>query len=50
MKFTFLVAAYLVIWSGVFAYIAYNGGRLRHLAQRVAMLEETLAERREQDA
>ncbi len=51
MKIGFLVTAYLVVWSGVFAYVAYNAGRLRRLAQRLEVIEEILAEKGgEQDA
>lgn len=38
----FLVAAYLVIWGGLFLYLIFVSGQQRKLTQRIKMLEELL--------
>jgi CcmD family protein len=45
---TFLVAAYMVIWGGLFFYLIFVSGQQRKLTQRVKVLEELLKEKERQ--
>ncbi|WP_457575056.1 CcmD family protein [Desulfolithobacter sp.] len=36
----FLIATYVIIWSGLFGYLLYANSQLHKLAGRVASLEE----------
>ncbi len=38
----FLVAAYMVIWGGLFLYLTFVSGQQRKLLQRLRRLEEFL--------
>ena len=40
----FLIAAYVIIWGGLFAYIFYASRQQHILAGRVQILEELVAE------
>ena len=40
----FLIAAYAIIWGGLFGYILYTAGQQHILAGRVRILEELLVE------
>jgi CcmD family protein len=39
----FLIAAYLIIWGGLFAYLFFANGQQHKLARRVAILEEIVS-------
>ncbi len=43
----FLYISYMIIWSGIFLYIAYLHLEQRKLARDVEMLKEVLDERRD---
>lgn len=38
----FLVAAYLLIWSGLFLYLVFISGQQKKLGQKLSMLEELI--------
>ena len=40
----FLIAAYFIIWCGLFAYLFFANGEQHKLARRVQVLEEILSE------
>lgn len=40
----FLIAAYAIIWGGLFGYVFFAAGRQQVLAERVRTLEELIAE------
>lgn len=44
----FLIAAYAIIWGGLFGYVFFAAGRQRVLTERVRTLEELIAERGEE--
>lgn len=41
----FLIAAYGLIWAGLFGYLFLGRSQLQGLVQRVALLEELVAEK-----
>ncbi len=40
----FLIAAYLVIWGGLFTYLLFTNGQQHKLAKRLQILEEIVCE------
>lgn len=44
----FLVAAYMIIWGGIFLYLMFVSGQQKKLTQRIKMLEELLKEKERQ--
>lgn len=46
----FLIATYMIIWSGLFGYLLYANSQQHKLTRRVASLEEMVRNREAGDA